>query len=299
MSVLDWLITRSLPLVPKAIVWQFSKKYIAGPDLADAVRTARDLNSRGMMATIDVLGEDVRHQEETRGYTAQYLQVLETISSEGLDANVSVKPTQMGLALSRDLCFENVGSIVSKASSLGNFVRLDMENIPYTDDTLDLYRRLRTEHQNVGLAVQAYLFRSIDDVRALAPLSPNYRLCKGIYVEPRSVAFKDKDVIRRNFGLLLEEMLQTKSYVGIATHDEQLVWEGWRLVDAHGLGRDQYEFQMLLGVREDLRTVIVDRGHRLRVYVPFGRHWHAYSMRRLRENPTVARHIIRSILGLD
>ncbi len=299
MSAFDWIVTRSLPLVPKPIVWQFSKKYIAGPRLEDAVRTVKSLSEQGMMATLDVLGENVSHEEETRGYAEQYLEVLETIAAEGLQSNVSVKPTQMGLALSEDLCRDNIRSIAEKAKELGNFVRLDMEDTPYTSATIELYRRLVKEYDNIGLVLQAYLYRSIEDVRGLSPLKPNYRLCKGIYLEPRSVAFQDKEVVRRNFALLLEEMLASGSYVGIATHDEQLVWEGWRLVHAHGLHRERYEFQMLLGVREDLRSVIVQKGHRLRVYVPFGRHWHAYSMRRLRENPTIAHHIIRSILGMD
>lgn len=299
MSAFDWLVTRALPLVPKPIVWQFSKRYIAGAALEDAVKTARALNEAGMMATIDVLGEHVSAQQEAHGYAQEYLTVLETIASHGLDANVSVKPTQMGLGLRDDICYQNLRMIALKAAQLGNFVRLDMEDTPYTSAIIELYRRLRDDFSGVGLALQAYLYRSIEDVRELAGLKPNYRLCKGIYVEPRSVAHQDREVIRRNFAVLLEEMLKTRSYVGIATHDEQLVWEGWRLVDKHGLDREHYEFQMLLGVREDLRSVIVERGHRLRVYVPFGRHWHAYSMRRLRENPTIARHIIRSVLGLD
>jgi proline dehydrogenase len=299
MSAFDWLVTRSLPLVPKPIVWQFSKKYIAGPHLDDAVRVVKALEARGMKATLDVLGEHVSREEETRDYAEQYLSVLETISTTGLDANVSLKPTQMGLALSEDVCYENVSSIVSRAAELGNSVRLDMEDSPYTTATVELYRRLRQSFENVGLVLQAYLYRTLEDVRALAPLKPNYRLCKGIYVEPRSVAYQDREVVRSNFALVLDEMLARGSYVGIATHDEQLVWDGWRLVDKHGLRPDQYEFQMLLGVREDLRSAIVSRGHKLRVYVPFGRHWHAYSMRRLRENPAIARHIIRSLLGLD
>ena len=211
---------------------------------------------------------------------------------------MSVKPTALGLKLDYDLCRENLEAVVVDAASRGNFVRIDMEDSSTTDDTLQLYRDLRRDgHDNVGVVLQATLRRTLSDVGELADLRPSVRLCKGIYIEPPEIAYRDFGAVRANYVRSLSALLEAGCYVGIATHYEWLVSEGKRLVAEHGLERGQYEFQMLLGVRPDLGNRLVREGHRLRVYVPFGRHWYAYSMRRLQENPKIAGYIAADTIG--
>jgi proline dehydrogenase len=298
MNLVNHLIASTLPYIPKSIVGFFSKRYIAGETLEDAVRSAKELMQRGACVTLDVLGEDVTRKEEATGYAEQYIRVLETIRDENLDANVSLKPTQMGLKISRDFCLKTIGDIAAKATEMGNFVRIDMEDISCTDDTIWLYEQLKTRY-NVGTVLQAYLRRSDGDLDLLIPQKANLRLCKGIYVEPYRAAYKDRDIIRWNYLHLLERLLEGNCYVGIATHDELLVWGAMRLIKKMNLPRDRYEFQMLLGVQETLRDLIIAGGHRLRVYVPFGAHWRAYSIRRLKENPQIAGHVLQNIFSGD
>jgi proline dehydrogenase len=297
MALFDKLIAASLPIVPKPIVRYFSRRYIAGERLEDAIQVVRELNREGALATIDVLGEHVSDPRQTEQAVLAYETVLDAIEAEKLNSNISLKPTQMGLRISYELCLENLRRIVRKAASLRNFVRIDMEDSTCTSDTIRLYQDLRKEFNNVGIALQAYLRRSLRDVEELLAISPNVRLCKGIYVEPREIAYKDKEIIRRNFVLLAETLLRGGAYLGFATHDERLVWEGYRLVRDLHLNPTQYEFQMLLGVDDQLRRIILRDGHRLRVYVPFGDQWYAYSLRRLRENPQVAGYVFRAIFS--
>jgi proline dehydrogenase len=245
-----------------------------------------------MLATVDVLGEEIRVRAEAEAIARAYLEVLAAIERERLDANVSVKPTALGLKLDRGLCRELLERVVVDARERVSFVRIDMEDSSTTDDTLALYRALREAgHDNVGVVLQAYLRRTAADVAALADLTPNVRLCKGIYNEPPELAFKDPEQIRASFVALLERLLDGGSYVGIATHDEWLLKRALEQVVRRKLDREQYEFQMLLGVREQRRDALVRAGHRLRVYVPFGRQWYAYSLRRLQENPSIAGYI--------
>jgi proline dehydrogenase len=284
--LLDKAIARLLPVVPKPVVQVFSSRYIAGSTLADALRVVHDLNGRGMAATIDVLGEEIATEQEARAIAAAYRDVFAEIERESLDSNVSVKLTALGLKLSYDLCKENLLDVLAQ----GNFVRIDMEDATTTDDTLRLYRELREEgHENVGVVLQAYLRRTLADVRALADLRPNVRLCKGIYVEPPAIAYKDADSVRTSFVQCLDALLDAGAYVAAATHDEKLIGEA--------LERGVPEFQMLLGVREDRARELVAAGHRLRVYVPFGEQWYRYSLRRLQENPAMAGTIARATVG--
>jgi proline dehydrogenase len=273
-SLLDRALVRMLPAVPKPVVQLFSSRYIAGAALADAVAVVRRLNAGGKTATIDVLGEEITHEEEARTIAQAYRDVFAAIDRDGLDSNVSVKLTALGLELSYDLCRENLVSVVREAAGYGNFVRIDMEDSSTTDDTLRLYRELREDgHENVGVVLQAYLRRTLDDVHALADLRPNVRLCKGIYVEPPTLAFTDYEAVRASFVRCLGALLDAGAHVGVATHDEWLIGQALRLVSAHGLAPDGYELQMLLGVREVRADELVAEGHRLRVYVPFGEHW--------------------------
>ena len=244
------------------------------------------------MATIDVLGEESASRRETLDIVRAYHDVFEAIERERLDSNVSVKLTGLGLNLAYELCRANLEKVVRHAAESGNFVRIDMEDSSCTSDTLQLYRELREAGlDNVGIVLQAYLRRTIRDIRSLAPLRPNVRLCKGIYVEPPLIAYRDFDEVRENFVRCLDELLRVGSYVGIATHDKWLISEGQRLVEQHGLTREQYEFQMLLGVTQRAGDRLVRDGHRLRIYVPFGKEWYRYSIRRLQENPKIAGYI--------
>lgn len=296
MSVIHTLLARSLPLVPRPIVRRVSRRYIAGDTLAEAVAAVRSLNADGFMATLDVLGESVTDRSLAEAAVRDYRAALSAIHAERLDSNISIKPTQFGLRLDFDMCYEKVRALAEQARADGIFVRIDMEDSQCTSATLDLYRRLRGEGiENVGVVLQAYMRRSLADVRAL-PDRANVRLCKGIYIEPPDVAYQDRGLVNKNFVRLLEELLDRGSYVGIATHDEDLVWEAERLLDRRRLSGSAYEFQMLLGVAEPLRRIIRRNGHRLRVYVPFGAHWYAYSLRRLKENPRIAGYILAGLM---
>jgi proline dehydrogenase len=296
MSLLDAAIARTLPLVPKPIVGQVSKRYIAGEAMEDALAVVAALNARGMLATVDVLGEHIHRTSEADASVEEYKQALAAFAARGLQANVSVKLTAIGLQLDPAVCLRGLEEIVATAAGYGNFVRVDMEDSACTEETLSIFLQVQAKQPNVGVALQAYLRRSRDDVRRLAERRANVRLCKGIYNEPRVLAYKDREIIRRNYALLLEDLFRGGCYVGIATHDELLVWEALRLIEKHRLARDQYEFQMLLGVDESLRQILVDAGHRLRVYVPFGRHWYAYSLRRLRENPKIGGYVFKNLI---
>jgi proline dehydrogenase len=291
-ALLDRALVRLLPAVPKPVVRRISERYIAGTELADALRVVRELNAHGKMATIDVLGEEIVKPDEACAIASAYRDTFEALAREGLDSNVSVKLTALGLKLDYDLCRSNLEEVVRHAGERGNFVRIDMEDSSTTDDTLRLYRELRAAgHENVGVVLQARLKRTVDDVRALSELRPNVRICKGIYLEPPEIAYRDFDAVRMSFVQALEELWDAGCYVGVATHDEWLVEQARRGVAERELGREEYEFQMLLGVRPELGDELVREGHRLRIYTPFGRDWYEYSMRRLQENPKIAGYI--------
>jgi proline dehydrogenase len=298
-SLLDRVVVGVLPAVPKPVVRHFSKPYIAGAKIGDAIRVVRDLNAAGALATLDILGENISREEEADNAMAGYLNLLDTVEREKIDSNVSIKLSQLGMKLDIENCYRRIEKVLVHAREAGDrFIRLDMEDSTCTDDTLEIYRRLREGHAKVGVVIQAMLRRSMADIERLAATKANVRLCKGIYVEPRDVAWQDRDTIRRSFTNLLDVLLAGGSYVGIATHDETLVFEALRLLRRHRVNRDQYEFQMLLGVDEELRRIILRSGHKLRVYVPFGEQWYAYSVRRLKENPKLAGTMAKVAFGL-
>ena len=298
MSLLDSALVRLLPAVPKPVVQLFSSRYIAGATLAEAVDCVRELNDGGKMATVDVLGEEITSEDEARAIAQAYDDVFAAIDEAGLDSNVSVKLTALGLDLSYELCRENLVEVVQTAAGYGNFVRIDMEDSSTTDATLRLYRELREDgHENLGIVLQARLRRTLDDIEAMADLRPSVRICKGIYLEPGSIAFTDYETVRANFLRCLDALFDVGCYVGVATHDEWLIGETLARIDRRGLQPLDYELQMLLGVREHRRDELVAEGHRLRVYVPFGEHWYAYSLRRLQENPAMAGTIAKATAG--
>ncbi len=296
MSLFDWLIGVSIPLVPKPIVRRIAAPYIAGESLDDQLATIRELNERGFMVGTSILGEFVTRKEESEEAVAQYEEALAAIAEQQLDSNIHVKLTHLGLQLDKQFCHDNVRHLLAVAGDSGNFVRIDMEDSPTTDDTLELHGRLQQEFDNVGVVIQACMRRSLADVRNLVETRANVRLCKGIYIEPRRIAYIDRELIRRNYSMLLEELLGGGCYVGIATHDEWLVQDAFRTVQRLGLEPSRYEFQMLHGVDPQLRRTIRDAGHRLRVAVPFGSSWYPYSVRRLRKNPRIARYVLQTLL---
>jgi len=296
MSLLDRAVVAALPAVPKRLVGRLSSRYIAGASLDDALRVVSELNAEGKLATVDVLGEEVKDEEEAVAIAAAYVDALDAFEREGLDANVSIKPTGLGLKLGYDLCKRNVETIIAAAESTGRFVRIDMEDSSTTDDTLRLYRELQAEgHDRVGPVLQASLRRTVADAEALAGAS--VRVCKGIYIEPESIQFRDDRQVRESFVRSLEALLDGGSYAAIATHDEWLVDEALRSIGERGLAANRYEFQMLLGVRPELGDRIVSGGHRLRIYVPYGRQWYEYSLRRLQENPKIAGYVAGDLVS--
>lgn len=296
MSVFNRLLVAGLPAVPKPVVHRFAKRYVAGATLDAAIATVRDLNGRGAVATLDVLGEEVDDRDRARVFTEENLRVLGAIAEHDVDSNLSLKPTMFGLKIDEAFCHENIERIVARAQELGNFVRIDMEDATTTDATLRIHRDLHERYGNVGCVLQAYMRRTLDDIEAL-PEDANVRLCKGIYIESRRIAWKGFETVRHNFVAALEKLLAKGIYVGVATHDEYLVCAAEAVADRLRVPRDRWEMQMLLGVDEELRDLLLARGHKLRIYTPYGADWYAYSMRRLRENPEIAGHVARAALG--
>jgi proline dehydrogenase len=297
MDAFNRLVATCMPWFPKPIVGYLSRHYIAGASLDDAVRVSKALISEGCSITLDVLGEHIEKPEEATAYADLYLKILDRIAADKLDANVSVKPTQMGLALDATLCEKNYESIVSKAAEYQNFVRIDMEDTPWTDATFDLHDRMRAAHEgHVGVVIQSYLRRTLSDIQdRLIPKKTHLRLCKGIYKEPLTLAFHSYDEIRAAYLKDLRALLEAGNFVGIATHDDFLVEGAFKIIRDLNLEPDRYEFQMLLGVLPNLRRRILQAGHKLRVYVPFGESWFAYSSRRLKENPDLVSHFIKGL----
>ncbi|MBZ0268870.1 proline dehydrogenase family protein [bacterium] len=295
MSLLDRAIAGTVPHLPRGLVGAVSRRYIAGETLESALETTRALNERGISATMDVLGENITAVADADPTVEMYHHVLRELADRRLDGNISVKPTHLGLKLDRVRCAANVRSLVAAAAKDGIFVRIDMEDSSTTSDTLEIFREMREEHANVGVVLQAMLRRSEHDARDLAKMGARIRVCKGIYREPPDIAYQQHDEINHSYLRIVELLLDHGCHVAIATHDEELVNGAMRILETQGGCVGSYEFQMLLGVAEGLRDRIVAAGHPLRVYVPFGSEWYAYSLRRLRENPAIAGHVFRAM----
>jgi proline dehydrogenase len=295
MSLVDRVIATSLPLIPKPIVRKVAAPYIAGEKLEDLLRVSAEFNREGYMVAAAVLGEFVSTPAEAELAVEEYRELLDAMKSRGIDAYIHVKPTHLGLLLNQDLCVKNLRTILDTASRNGQFVRMDMEDSPTTDATLAVFRRLHDQYANLGIVLQSRLRRTHADARELAKVKANVRVCKGIYIEPYAISYTDPEIIRQSFNAIVDLLLGAGCYVGIATHDERLVFDSEQIITRLGLGRDDYEFQMLLGVLPDLRDIIHARGHRLRIAVPFGQSWYAYSLRRLRKNPAIAGYVMRSM----
>jgi len=295
------LIASMLPYFPKKFVWLFSKRYIAGKTIQDAVRESRKLNREGIMVTVDLLGEFITNLDQAEENKKEYIEIIETFEKENIDGNYSLKPTMFGLLLDEEVCYKIIREIVAKAYENNNFVRVDMEDSQCVDKEIKLFKKLKKEFpESVGLVFQAYLKRTLSDIKGLEDLNTksnpvNYRLCKGIYVEPAEIAYKQYDKINEHFLTDLEYMFKKKMYPGIATHDKPLVKGAYELIEKLKVPKEMYEFQMLYGVTPELRKSIVEKGHRMRVYVPYGSQWFAYSTRRLKENPKMAMLIIKAL----
>jgi proline dehydrogenase len=299
MNIFNPTIKAILPLVPKPLVRQIAKPYIAGETLEELVGVVEDLNLNGFSVATSILGEFVNEQNQAIEAGVDYIEVLSEIQTRNLDSNIHVKLTHLGLTIDKELCYSNLKSILKKAEETHNFVRIDMEDSSCTDDTLSIFEKAQREFENVGIVIQACMRRSMADIQKLNVLKANVRLCKGIYIEPRNIAYNDYQNVRENYSTLLKELLTAGCYVGIATHDEWLVKDAFQTIDDLGLNPTQYEFQMLYGVTPSLRQSIREAGHRLRVAVPFGPAWYPYSIRRLRKNPAIAGYVLKALFKSD
>lgn len=295
------MIASMLPYFPEKLVWIFSKRYVSGFTKEEAAVACKEYNKNGMKFTLDILGEFIKTIEEAEKNKQEYLELIDYAESQKMDGNYSVKPSMFGLLLDKELCYHHIRDIVAKAASYNNFIRVDMEDSQCTDLEIDMFRKLKTEFpKNVGLVVQAYMRRTSSDLEKMMDLQTpeipmNYRYCKGIYREPEKIAYKGYDEIREHYLKDIEFLFKNKVYVGIATHDEFLVNGSYKLIEKYQVPRNMYEFQMLYGVTPELRKSIVDKGHVMRIYVPYGKKWFAYSTRRLKENPKMAGMIIKAL----
>jgi proline dehydrogenase len=296
MALTDRLLAATLPIVPKPIVRRVAARYVAGPTLVDAVRKVEELGSAGLCATVALLGEEVRERAQVETAVAEYARLVEALARPELCTGISIKLTLLGLEIDRDYCRDNLFAVAEAARRADLFVRIDMEDHTTTDATLELYHEAQSRYGNLGIVLQAYLRRTLADIACLPP-ETSVRLCKGIYVEPEAVAFRDDDEIRARFVLALDRLLERGCTVGIATHDRYLIDHARRLVAQYAVSAPQVEFQTLLGVTEALRDELREEGHRLRVYIPYGRDWYAYSIRRLRENPKIAMYVLRALFS--
>ena len=295
------MIASMLPYMPKNFVWIFSKRYIAGKKIGDAIRVSKELNGQGIRVTVDLLGEFITKLSEAEKNKIEYLNIIDTFVKEKIDGNFSLKPTMFGLLIDKDVCYKNIREIVQRAASYQNFIKIDMEDSQCVDLEIELFRKLKAEFpESVGLVFQAYLKRTLKDIEDLLDIHSkenpvNYRICKGIYVESPEIAYNKYEEINRHFLEDLEFIFKHGIYPGIATHDKPLVEGAYKLIEKYKVQKNMYEFQMLYGVTPELRKSILDRGHNMRVYVPFGEQWFAYSTRRLKENPKMAMLIIKAL----
>ncbi|MFP4059202.1 MAG: proline dehydrogenase family protein [Bacteroidota bacterium] len=299
--MLNKIIAAILPYFPRKFVWLFSKKYIAGETLEDAFRVSEELNREGIMVTVDLLGEFITKLDEAKTNKDTYLEIIDAAEKRGINGNYSIKPTMFGLLIDKDVCYQNIHEVVSKAASYNNFIRIDMEDSQCVDLEIELFKKLHAEFpKNVGLVFQAYLKRTFNDLKNLLQVHSkevplNFRLCKGIYNESPEIAYKKYDVINQHFLEDIEFTIQNGMYPAIATHDKPIIEGAYQLIEKYNLTPDKYEFQMLYGVTPELRKSILEAGHRMRVYVPFGKHWFGYSTRRLKENPKMVMHIVKAL----
>ena len=300
--MLNKIIVDLVKIMPENLVWIFSKRYIAGKTLEDAERVTKQLNAQRVYTTIDVLGEYIKHTDEALEYKEGYLMTIDSVKANGLQATLSLKPSMFGLLIDHDFCYNNIRDVLIKARKTGVSICLDMEDSSCTDIEIELFEKFYQEFpETVSFVLQAYLRRTLDDLKRLHKINKkenpiNIRICKGIYVEPEDIAYQKKNEVNKNYIDCLTYMIQNDFFCSIATHDKHLVKTAMELIETHKLSSERYEFQMLYGVRPELRKRIVEKGHHMRVYVPYGTHWFGYSTRRLQENPRMVTHIMKALL---
>ena len=295
MSLFNSIVTSALPILPKWFAKPFARPYVAGQTEDDAITHIRTLNEKGFSATVDILGEHVLTKEEARDITAQYCHLYDRILNESLDCNISMKPTHIGLNISLAEAMSNITTILKKAQEYENFLRIDMENSPFTDQTIEIYHHCKTIYNNVGVVIQSYLHRSIDDILFLANDQFNSRICKGIYKESEYIAYQNREKIQDNFLTLAKTMATRNAYSGFATHDQDLIDRllDWIIKDK--IPKDLFEFQVLYGVPMNGRLeALLGAGYKVRVYVPYGPNWFDYSVRRLKENPKIISYVLKN-----
>ncbi|MFC2138017.1 proline dehydrogenase family protein [Bacteroidota bacterium] len=299
--MINKLIASALPYIPEKLIWIFSKKYIAGKSIFDAIQVSKKLNDEGNLITLDLLGEHINNLDEAESYKNNYAEIIKQTESALIKGNYSLKPTMFGLLINREVCYENIKEIIKIAASYNNFIRIDMEGSECTQKEIDLFIKLKKEFpDNVGLVFQVYLKRTYNDILNLMNLKNqntdlNFRICKGIYIEPESIAYKKEDEINRNFEFILDYLFKNDIYVAIATHNKEIINSAIKMIELYNVPSNRYEFQMLYGVSPELRRKLVKKGYKMRVYVPFGDKWFNYSTRRLKENPSLVYHIIKSL----
>jgi len=286
----DWLARRGMN-------WGFARRFIAGESLDEVLPTVEQLNQKGLSVTLDYLGESVTDEEATRAAAREYGEILDTIAArDAVEASISLKLSQLGQAISDDLATENLRTVVSRAAEHGNFVRIDMEDSSTTQSSIDTLEALHPEFDNLGICLQAYLRRSEQDVRELSAKGVPIRLCKGAYDEPEKVAFQSRSEVDTSFQHLTDILLAEGTYPAFATHDPQMIEHVLEESRRRGIGPDDFEFQMLYGVRRDAQVEIVEDGYRMRIYVPFGTEWCPYFMRRIAERPANALFVARALI---
>ncbi len=292
------LMIQVLSKAPDSVLFPLAKGYVSGPDISDAIQAVRRLNAQGAKATVDFLGESTRNKQEVKEVLATYTRLVDEIASAGVDADISLKPTHLGLLIDREFFHRNIRTLVQHAAKHGIFVCMDMEASPTVDATLESFVRLQDEGlRNIGWVSQSMLRRAVLDMKSTLKYKPRVRICKGVYREAFDQAFATKEAIHRNFGLLGKLLAQAGGYPCFATHNEELIWESLNVVHSLDLTPDQYEFQTLFGVKEELVRVLSREGHRVRVYVPFGKNWKRYIMRRLAETPDLFAYIKQTLFG--
>ena len=295
------LLANALPYMPKKLVWIFSHRYIAGETIEDGLKGCRQLNDEGIEVTVDLLGEFIETIEQAEENKKKYIEIIERFTSEGIIGNFSLKPSMFGLLINKEVCLANIEDVVKKAVEKDTFIRIDMEDAQCVDMELEIYRKLQQKYPaHVGLVLQAYMRRTKDDLLDMKNIHVNgvplnFRLCKGIYNEAKEIAYKAFEEVQEHYIDDLNYMLDQNMYVGIATHDKQMVDKAFEIIKQKKLDKTKYEFQMLYGVTPELRSSIVKKGHKMRVYVPFGKDWFGYSTRRLKENPQMASHIVKAL----
>ena len=299
--MLNKLLANILPYLPKKLIWIFSKRYIAGETIEDGLNACRALNKLGIEVTVDLLGEFISTIEQAEENKIKYIHIIDRFTSEGIIGNFSLKPTMFGLLIDKDVCFSNIEAVVKKAVEKETFIRIDMEDSQCVDNELEIYRKLQQKYPtHVGLVLQAYLRRTMNDLINMDRIHVNgnplnFRLCKGIYIEPKHIAYKEFEEVREHYLDDLKFMFDHNMYAAIATHDKFLVEKAMDIIREKNIDKSSYEFQMLYGVTPELRSSIVKQGYKMRVYVPFGQEWFGYSTRRLKENPQMATHIIKAL----